>query len=169
MFTGMLNSAKMPEPNEQLITKMISQAPRYPFIGRPEFGGILGDLFFTDKLVYLLAPIETEMLQAAFIGHEELEEALRNFCADVEKGITTRFDGRRVRGMEFDWKIQGLCSSRSYRRRYPTFVEEFFEEEPERAELKGTEPKYSLEDVKATEFLVDTDVRTVYAEISSSR
>ena len=159
MFTGMLNLAKLPEPDEQLITKIITQAPRYPFMRRPKFGEILGDLFFTDELVYLLAPIEAEMIQASVIGHEKQEEALRKFCADIKEGIEARFDGRRVRGMEFDWKAPKFSPSGYHRRRFPPF-EEFFEEEPEReAELKGTEPNYSPEDIKAAAVLAETDIR----------
>jgi hypothetical protein len=157
MFTGMFNLAKLLEPNERLLTKIITQAPRHPFI--PELEEIFGDLFFTDELVYLLAPIRTEGLQASVIGYRKQEEGLRKFCADIEGGIKTRFDGRRVRGMEFEWKTQRLRPSiYFFRRRYPP--EEFFEEEPMReTELKGAEPKYNLEDVKAAELLVDTDIR----------
>lgn len=159
MFTGMLNLAKLPEPDEQLITKIITQAPRYPFIRRPEFGEFLGELFFTDELVYLLVPIGTEMLQASVIGHEKQEEGLRKFCADIEEGIKARFDGRRVRGMEFKWKVPKFDPLRYFRHHYSPF-EEFFEEEPERDEkLKNTEPNYSPEDVKATELLVNNDIR----------
>jgi len=159
MFTSMLNLAKLPEFDEQLITKIITQAPRYPFMRRLEFGEILGDLFFTDEFVYLLTPVGTEMVQASVVGHEKQEEGLRKFCADIEEGIKTRFDGRRVRGMEFDWKAPKFGPSRYPMHRYPPF-EEFFEEKPEReTELKGTEPKYSLQDVKGAELLVDINIR----------
>jgi len=155
MFTGMLNLAKLPEPDEQLITKIITQAPVHPLMRGPEFGEILGDLFFTNDLVYVLTPIGADALQASVIGHEEQEEALREFCTDIEEGIKTRFDGRRVRGMEFEWKTKRLRPSRYFRRRYP-----FLEEEPEReVEITGTEPDYSLEDAKAAKLLVDTDIR----------
>ena len=155
MFTGMFNLAKLPEPNEQLITNVVTPVAGY----YPEFREILGDLFFTEEFVYVLGPLETEMLQASIIGYEKQEEALQKFCADIEEGIKARFNGRRVRGMEFDWKARKFRSSKYLRYRRPPF-EEFFEEEPEReAELKGTEPNYSLEDIKAVELLVETNIR----------
>jgi len=84
---------------------------------------------------------------------------LQKFCADVEEGIKSRFDGRRVRGMKFDWKIPKFRFPRYVRRHYPPF-EEFFEEEAEQGEeLKGTKPNYTPEDIKAAELLVNIDVR----------
>lgn len=158
MFTGMLNLAKLPEPDEQLITKVITQAPNIYRFRRPDFGEILGDLFFAEEFVYLLNPLENEVLQTSVIGYEKQEETLRKFCADVEEGIKTRFDGRRVRGMNFNWETPKFRVSSYLRRGYP--VEEFFEEEPEREEkLKGTEPNYSLEDIKAVKLLVNSDIR----------
>jgi len=152
MFTGILNLAKLPEPDEQLFTKIITQAPQYPFM-RPGIN-ILGDIFFTDELVYLLTPIETEMIQASVIGYKKREKGLQKFCADIEEGIKTRFDGRRVRGMEFDWKVI------EYIPRYPEhFYLPYEEEAGGEAELESIEPEYSPEDVKAAELLVDAGIR----------
>ena len=157
MLTGVLSLAKLPEPDEQLITKVITQTP-YRF-RRLEFGEILGDLFFTKEFVYLVNPLGEEAIQASVIGYRKQEEALQNFCADVEEGIKSRFDGRRVKGMKFDWKIPKFRFPRYVRRRYPPF-EEFFEEEAEQGEdLKGTKPNYTPEDIKAAELLVNIDVR----------
>lgn len=161
MFRGMFSLAKLPEPDEQLITKAITQAPSDIFMRRPEFGELLGDLFFTDDLVYILTPIETDnLLQTSVIGHEKQKEALRKFCVDVEEGIKTRFDGRRVRGMGFDWIPSMLPPSRYTGRLYSPF-EDFFEEEPasEVIELKATEPDYSSDDIEAAKLLVNTDTR----------
>ena len=158
MFTGMLNLAKLPEPDE-LITKVITHAPPIYRFRRPEFGEILGDILFAEEFVYLVNPLGGEMLQASSIGYKKQEEALRKFCADIEEGIKSRFDGRRVRGMKFDWKIPKFRFSSYVRRRYPSF-EEFFEEEAEHGEeLKGTKPNYTPEDINAAELLVNIDIR----------
>ena len=157
MLTGVLSLAKLPEPDEQLITKVITP-PMYPF-RELEFGEILGDLFFAKEFVYLVNPIGEEAIQASVIGYRKQEEALQKFCADVEEGIKSRFDGRRVRGMKFDWKIPKFRFLRYIRRRYPPY-EDFFEEEPDHEEeLKGTTPNYTPEDIKAAELLVNTDRR----------
>ena len=94
MLTGVLSLAKLPEPDEQLITKVITQTP-YRF-RRLEFGEILGDLFFTKEFIYLVNPLGEEAIQASVIGYRKQEEALQKFCADVEEGIKSRFDGRRA-------------------------------------------------------------------------
>jgi len=157
MFTGMLSLAKLPEPDQALITKVITPiSPRF----MREHREILGDFFFTDDLAYALIPIEVDMLQISVFGYREGEEDLRKFCADTEEAIKTRFDGRRVRGMEFDWKTPKFHPSKYMRRRYAPF-EAFFEEEPERGvvELKSTEPNYISEDGEAAKFLVDVEIR----------
>ena len=159
MLTGVLSLAKLPEPDEQLITKVIIQAPpMYPF-RELEFGEIFGDLFFAKEFVYLVNPVGGESIQASVIGYRKQEEALQKFCVEVEEGIKSRFDGRRVRGMKFDWKIPKFRFSRYVRRRYPPY-EDFFEEEPDHEEeLKGAMPNYTPEDIKAAELLVNTDIR----------
>jgi hypothetical protein len=161
MFTGMFTLAKLPDPDEQLITKVITPPRRrHALMREPEFGELLGDLFFTDDLVYILTPIETDMLQTSVIGHEKQEEALQKFCADVEESIKAQFDGRRVRGMEFDWKTSMLRPSRYSSYLYSPFGD-FLEEEPasETIELKTTKPEYNSEDIEAAKFLVNTDTR----------
>lgn len=55
MFTGMFNLVKLPEPDEQVIAKMIPSR----LMREPSF---LGDLFITDDIVYILNPVETKML-----------------------------------------------------------------------------------------------------------
>jgi len=157
MFTGMFGLAKLPEPDHAIMTKVITST--YPLFTR-EPSEILGDFFFTDDFVYALIPIEADSLQTSVVGYRKGEEALRKFCADIEEAIKTRFDGRRVRGMEFDWKTQRLRLSRYMRRRYAPFGA-FSEEEPERGivELKSTEPSYSSEDAVAARSLVDVEIR----------
>ena len=151
MLTGVLSLAKLPEPDEQLITKVITQTP-YRF-RRLEFGEILGDLFFTKEFVYLVNPLGEEAIQASVIGYRKQEEALQKFCADVEEGIKSRFDNRRLSETKFDWKMPKFS--------YP-FIEffDFFKKEAEhREDIKGAKPNYTSEDIKATELLVNTDVR----------
>lgn len=157
MFTGMFSLAKLPEPDHALITKVITSTSSR-FMREPR--EILGDLFFTTDLVYALIPVEADLLQTSVFGYRDGEEALRKFCADIEEGIKTRFDGRRIRGMKFGWKTQKLPPSRYIRRRYAPY-EAFFEEvgEGEVVKLESSEPNYSSEDVGAAKFLVDIEIR----------
>lgn len=117
---------------------------------------MLGDLFFSEKLIYALIPVKGDKLQVAAAGYAIDEEALRKFCTDIEESIKTYFDGRRVRGMDFNWKSQSLHISKHIRPRYS-----HFESESERVigELKSTDPVYDPEDIEASKILVDTEVR----------
>jgi hypothetical protein len=157
MVTGLFSLAKLPEPAQSLITRVIT--PTHPAFMRDR-RGILGDLFLTEDFAYALSPIGTEGLQISVVGHEEREEALRKFCEDIEEGIKIRFDGRRIRGMEFAWKPQKVHVTAYIRHRYP-FVDPLYDEEPERGvvKLESTEPNYGHEDVEAAKVLVDDEIR----------
>lgn len=157
MLTGMFASAKLPEPDQELITKIITPAVRTYRLERSE---ILGDLFFIDNWAYALTVAKEEILYASVVGYGKADEVLKKFCADIEEGIKTRFDGRRVRGMEFDWKSVELRPSRYTRRRYAPY-RAFSEEEPERGEVEFeyTEPNYSSEDVQVARLLVNIEIR----------
>lgn len=162
MFTGMFGLAKLPGLDEQLITKVITQASRYRLMRRSEFDMPLGDLFFSGDFAYVLIPTESDMLQTSVIGFEKQEESLRNFCLDVEEGIKTQFDGRRVKGMEFNWKPLILRPLGHIRRHYSLSpYEDSLEERPtdEKIGLKVTDPDYSSEDIEAVKLLVNTDIR----------
>jgi len=168
MFTHMFSLAKLPEPDEELITKIITQVPERRFMRRPELVDVLGDLFITDDIVYVLNPIKAGILQTSAIGYERQEEFLQRFCSDVEEGIKTKFDGRRVRGMEFDWKSSSSRLSRYITHRYSPF-EEFYEEpERETMELKASKPNYSSEDVKAADLLVDASIRQFILKLAQA-
>lgn len=162
MFTGMFASAGLPGPDEQLVTKVIAQASAYPLRRRRGFSDIFGELFLgDDPVVCTIIPLETERLQASIIECREEEQTLQKFCTDIEEGIRARFDGRRVRGMEFDWKkLPRSHFSRHPRHRDASF-EGFYEDvpEPEMAELKSTKPDYSSKDIEAAKLLVDADIR----------
>jgi hypothetical protein len=160
MFTGMFSLVKLPEPDEALVTKVIAKPPSR-FLYREGLSEVLGDLFFSDNLIYVLVPAEPDILQLSTVGYEREEEALQKFCAHIEEGIRARFDGRRVRGMEFEWKEPGKSAVPRYNRRYYYPSWGFSAEEPQRGEidLKSTEPSYSSEDAKIAKLLVDANIR----------
>lgn len=157
MLKGMFALARLPEPDHELITKIITPAVRAYMLEHTE---ILGDLFFIDNWAYALTFAGEEILYASVVGYGKPDEPLRKFCADIEEGIKTRFDGRRVRGMEFDWKSVDLRPSRYTRRRSAPY-RAFSEGEPERGEVefKSTEPNYSSEDVQVAGLLVNIEIR----------
>jgi len=153
MLREVLRLGKLPEPDEQVTAQIIIHDSDINWFWGPQYRRILGDLFFAKKFVYLVNPVGKEAIEASVIGYRKQEEALQKFCEDVEEGIKSRFDNRRVRGTKFDWKIPKFS--------YP-FIEffDFFKKEAEhREDLKSAKPNYTSEDVKATELLVNTDVR----------
>lgn len=167
MLTNMFDLVKLPEARGQLITEVIAEGRRDMFMRR-RYGEVLGELFFADDIICVLLPFRTDILQASVIGYGEQEQGLLNFCQDVEDAIKTRFNGRRVRGMSFDW--EGLPAP-GYRVHGSPEVEDIFEEEPEQevTELKLTEPNYTPEDVAATKLLVDTNVRQFVLRLAQLR
>jgi len=79
--------------NEVIIAKMISEeyrTRRYSF--REE---LVGDIFFTDKMIYILSPVNKNLMVSA-IGYEESQTLLQKFLNDIKDSTKTRLDGRRV-------------------------------------------------------------------------
>lgn len=170
MLTSMFDLVKLPEVREQLITEVIAEGRRDLFMRRRGYGEVLGELFFADNIICILLPLTADILQASVIGYGEQEQGLLKFCQDVEDAIKTRFDGRRVRGMSFNWRNLPKLAPKYGMHRYPDF-EDVFEGEPEQevTELKLTEPNYTPEDVAATELLIDTNVRQFILRLAQLR
>lgn len=169
IIRGMLVSAfaptKLPEPDEQLITKIVSTGQR-PYTARG-FGGILGDIFVTDNAVLAINPIEEHFLEASAIGHEHQEDTLAKFCTDIQESIRARLDGRRVKGMEFEWKPVSHHFPRRLRGHYVP-LERYEQEEGSLNEknLRYSEPNYDTEDAKAASLLVDTNIRQIMLKLA---
>ncbi|GAW91316.1 hypothetical protein [Calderihabitans maritimus] len=167
MFTGMFRQAKLPEPDEQLITNMITVTPEYRFMTERE--DFLGDLFITDDIIYVLNTTGKGALQASAIGYGEQKEALQKFCTDVQEGIKTKFDGRRVRGMDFDWKPSSFLPLR-YTTPFGVLIEEERAQEVTDLRVSGLSgPNYSSEDIKAANLLVDVNIRQFVLKLAQVR
>lgn len=165
MFTGMFDSINLPEPDEALITTMIGESREHQILRGRGVSDVLGDIFITDDIIYVLNPIEEKTLESSAIGYEGQEESLEKFCGDIEEGIKAKFNGRRLRGMEFGWERErpGLPGyiGRRYSWRGYSRLEAVLQDEPlaESVEPRVSEPNYSSEDTKAANLLVDEDVR----------
>lgn len=97
MFKGMFSLAKLPELDEHLITRILSQ--RYsPVIREPT--EVLGDVFFTDDFIYVLVP-GADILQTLVVG-----EAIRLLC-----GQYPTYGYRRTTAMLRP--VKGVASSQS--------------------------------------------------------
>lgn len=169
MLTSMLDLIKLPEGREQLITEVIAKGIRDPFMRR-RHSEALGELFFADDIICILLPLRVDILQASAIGHAEQEQHLSKFCQDIESAIKIQLNGRRVRGMSFEWKAMPKLRSERGVYRYSGF-EDLFEEEPEQevTELKLTKPNYTPEDLTGVKLLVDTNIRQFILRLAQLR
>lgn len=78
MFTGMFSLVKLPEPDEALVTKVITKPPSHVLFGEG-LSEVLGDLFFSDNLIYVLVPAEQDILQLSIVGYEREKKLYRSF------------------------------------------------------------------------------------------
>jgi len=158
---NMLNAAlRLVEPSradEQLVTTMITGG-RYRTRLRGTQQEVFGELFVSDYALLVLIPLDREKLRAYAIGFENQEQLLQQFCHHVEEGIRQKFDGRRVRGMEFDWKSLGVRVVTYGRYRYAP-EGEVSPDETGTTILQGQDPQYTLEEATAAKLLVDTNAR----------
>lgn len=84
-----------------VILKMFANSPRQPFrytTRRP----IVGDIFFHDNHVLSLQPLGP-FLTAWEISEHSTSPHLPDFCEAIAKAARISIDGRRLRGMNFDW------------------------------------------------------------------
>src|SRR5690606_3085048 len=84
------------------------------------------------------------------IRHHRSPRAMPEFCGHVETAVRQSVDGRRVRGMNFEWKTVRL---QPRPRVSPTQV---FEE----SRLDTKKPEYTEDDVKKARLLVAKEDRT---------
>lgn len=64
---------------------------------------LMGELYFHGDHVFLMKP-EQRRLTLAEIYHTSSPPAIDRFCSDVENAIKATVDGRRLRGMRFNWE-----------------------------------------------------------------
>lgn len=131
-----------------------------PRIGQ-QVDGPMGELLFWaagDKIdrLYVVQPAGGR-LEASEIRHHTLASALGSFCTAVEAAARTTLDGRRLRGMDFSWKVPRERPSRRYLN-----TARFFNE----AELKTKRPEYSEQELAAARGLVQPDIRNFLIELA---
>src|SRR5690606_15831057 len=109
----------------------------------------VGDLLFRGGKAYMVQPVAGR-LHAWEIRHHRSPRAMPEFCGHVETAVRQSVDGRRVRGMNFEWKTVRL---QPRPRVSPTQV---FEE----SRLDTKKPEYTEDDVKKARLLVAKEDRT---------
>lgn len=72
-----------------------------------------GEVFFREESAFVLRPLGSNLI-AAEVHHHSDASAVLDFCNDVETAARDSLDGRRLRGMSFDWAEIDPPRSRRY-------------------------------------------------------
>ena len=152
----------LPGPNEQRIADAFGrQARQFQYRTRGSPSGVVGEVLLREGTMCIVYPHRSEMLRVSVVGHGHQDDALRLFCEDVEAAVRARFDGRRVRGMDFAWKSLSprmvLDEVRSSFDRFDPFLAV-----PGRQEgrFQLTDPDYTAEDLECCRLLVGDSARS---------
>lgn len=162
----------LPKPKHETRVGMIrARHPR--FLREPQ--QYRGELFFTNDFAFAVVPLE-EKLRVSVTGVQLLENAIQEFCTCIQEGVQKRFDGRRVRGMKFEWETPRTTRSRYLEDRYlrgGIFPEELLidEESDDEAldELNSTDPSYSEIEAQAADLLVDNTAKNLVMRLAKLR
>lgn len=167
MFKNAFSIASLSEPTRSQINRILIQnVPAHERSNQT----IVDEVFFKDGNLFTLRN-SMEFTIASMVGFEEDLTILDEFCNDISEAVKKNFDGRRIRGMGFDWKKYDRTKDRS--ESHPYFVDEtgYYRNyaRGSEKEMKFTLPDYSEEDVKAVEFLVDEKIRAFVIELAKLR
>lgn len=160
MLNGVFDLAKLREPTTNVAIEIL-ETERLAF--GPEAMRLIGDVFLAEDTVCLLVPIGMETLRTSVISYQNPEAASKRFCADIEEGIRSRFDGRRVRGMEFEWKTAKPSLPTAIGRYWRTFRSEAPRIE---AEFNSRELDYTPSDAEAACVLHNVDMRRLILKLA---
>lgn len=112
--------------------------------------GPIGDLIAFPERIFLLYP-SGKRLHAWELRHHTTESGIADFCASIENAIKVRLDGRRVRGMSFDWRD---TKTRLLPRRLGMRPGYFQEEQ-----LKARKPEYTAEELDQSQLMRSAEHR----------
>ena len=156
MIINIYNIVNLPLPDETEITKIIEDGDSYKF---PRYmymlSNVIGDIFIKDSSIYTIIPLGGERVQVSTIGNEIVESKKPELLKEIEDAIKARFDGRRVRGMDFEWKQEAIFSQKSLRNQ----SHDMNEESEDDKKMKYTVPSYESEDIKIADLIENKEIR----------
>jgi len=164
MFKKVFSSVNLTEPTRNQIRKiMLQNVPKHE--RSPQT--IVDELFFKDGNLFTLEN-SSEMTIASMIGYEGEEDILDEFCKEVSNSVKINFDGRRIRGMEFEWRLferkkQSPVEQRSFFNNLGVYKQ--FNKNSDK-EMKFSIPDYSEEDIKMVKLLADKKIRSFVIELA---
>lgn len=166
MLSGVFNLAKFTEPTSRTTIEILGTGDLQ---FAPEPLRLMGDVFLTEDSVCVLLPTAIDTLQTSVISYQDPGAPSKKFCQDIEEGIRSRFDGRRVRGMEFAWRdIRSAPPRPIGRYYYRTFglVYEDSQAPGVEAEFKYHDPDYTDKDSEAACVLRNSDMRRLTLKLA---
>ncbi len=154
MLVNIYNLVNLPLPDESQITRIIEEGSSYRF-SRFMGSKVLGDILIKDSNIFTIIPFGGGSVQVSVIGNDIVEEKKPELLNEIEDAIKAKFDGRRARGMDFEWKPQTVSFLRVLR----THSHDINEDSEDDKKVKYLLSNYSTEDIKIADLLVNKQVR----------
>lgn len=154
MIINIYNIVNLTMPDETQITKIISDGNDFRF-SRYMDSKVLGDIFIKDSNIYTIIPLGGERVQVSVIGNEIVEEKKPELLNEIEDAIKAKFDGRRVRGMGFEWKPQTGFFQRVLR----AHSHDINEDSENDKKVKYMLPNYDGQGIKIAYLMVNKEIR----------
>ena len=125
----------------------------------------MGELFFdaaepVPQRAYVLQPVGSR-LHAWEIRNHVTSTTLASFVASAEAAARATLDGRRVRGMNFDWR-----PTKERALRHDFFRPAMGSALLKKADLKTKAPEYTDEELRAAQSLIAPEARTFLVELA---
>ena len=115
----------------------------------------IGDIMFRDNHLFLIYPKQSKLF-AWELRHHTADSAMSAFLEQTESKIKMQLDGRRVRGMNFEWKETKPLVQKPYIR-FGRIRKE---------KLKMKEPDYSGKELEQANLLVPEDNRNFIFDLA---
>jgi hypothetical protein len=132
---------------------------RYMIRRRDPENSVLGDVLFGSDCAFVLQPL-ADRLRVWSIRHHAAQSAIDTFCAHISESAQEELDGRRLRGMNFDWKAEEAI----FRTSRPTSRQRTIE-----SKLKSRSAEYTPSELKSAELLSRTDIRAQLQRLAQLR
>jgi hypothetical protein len=94
----------------KIIAQMFSNSSAFGSVA----GNIPGEIFFRDENLVAFLPVSKSLYALEARDHLSAS-SLKEFCGNVEAAAKKAIDGRRLRGMSFEWQVATLSPRRPRR------------------------------------------------------
>lgn len=124
---------------------------RGPYYRSRNTNQIIGEIFKSENALYILTP-QGKRLALWEVRHHSIESKIDEVCNNVTLCVQKKLDGRRVRGMEFEW---GEAALKLLQGRRAAYRPSYFSERP----LKSKSPAYTADELEQARVITDSAAR----------